>query len=49
MADRKNHNGCLDRVMNELAESVLELLDEAILAETSEAGLIRSERLNARA
>jgi hypothetical protein len=37
MADRKNHNECLDRVMNELAESVLELSDEGILVETSEA------------
>jgi hypothetical protein len=38
MADKKNHDERLERLMNRLAESVLGLSDEAILAETSEAG-----------
>jgi hypothetical protein len=38
MADKKNHNERLERLMNQLAESVLGLSDEAVLAETSEAG-----------
>jgi hypothetical protein len=38
MADKKNHDERLERLMNQLAESVLGLSDEAILAETSEAG-----------
>jgi hypothetical protein len=38
MADKKNHDERLERVMNQLAESVLGLSDEAILAETNEAG-----------
>jgi hypothetical protein len=38
MPDKKNHDERLERLMNQLAESVLGLSDEAILAETSEAG-----------
>lgn len=38
MADKKNHDEHLERIMNQLAESVLGLSDQAILAETSEAG-----------
>ena len=38
MADKKNHDERLERLMDRLAESVLGLSDEAILAETSEAG-----------
>jgi hypothetical protein len=38
MADKKNHDERLERLMNQLAESVLGLSDEAILAETSQAG-----------
>jgi hypothetical protein len=38
MADKINHDERLERLMNQLAESVLGLSDEAILAETSEAG-----------
>jgi hypothetical protein len=38
MADMQNHNERLERLMNQLAESVLGLSDEAILAETHEAG-----------
>jgi hypothetical protein len=38
MADKKNHEERLERLMNQLAESELGLSDEAILAETNEAG-----------
>lgn len=38
MAD-KNHDERLERLMNQLAESVLGLSDEAILAEASQAGV----------
>jgi len=38
MADKKNHDERMESLMNQLAESVLGLSDEAILAETSEAG-----------
>ncbi len=38
MTDKKNHAQRLERLMNQLAESVLRLSDEAILAETCEAG-----------
>ena len=38
MADKKNYDERLERLMNQLAESVLGLSDEAILAETNEAG-----------
>ena len=38
MADKKNHDERLERLMNQLAESVLRLSDEAILDETEEAG-----------
>ena len=38
MTDKKNHDERLERLMNQLAESALGLSDEAILAETSEAG-----------
>ncbi|HLM80305.1 MAG TPA: hypothetical protein VK302_06695 [Terriglobales bacterium] len=38
MADKENHDERLERLMNQLAESVLGLSDEAILAETIEAG-----------
>src|SRR2546426_5741815 len=38
MADKKNHDEQLERIMNQLADSVLELSDEAILAEISETG-----------
>jgi hypothetical protein len=37
MADNKNHNERLERLMNRLAESVLGLSDEVILAEANEA------------
>ena len=37
MADKKNHDERLERLMNQLAESVLGLSDEAIVAETIEA------------
>ena len=38
MADKKNHDERLERLMNQLADSVVGLSDEAILAETSEVG-----------
>ena len=38
MADKKNHDERLERLMNQLAESVLGLSDEAVLAETNAAG-----------
>jgi hypothetical protein len=38
MGDKKNRDEHLERITNQLAESVLGLSDEAILAETSEAG-----------
>lgn len=38
MADKKNHDERLERLMNQLAESVLGLSDEAIVAETIEGG-----------
>jgi hypothetical protein len=38
MAAKKNHDEHLERIMNQLAESVLGLSDQAILAETSETG-----------
>jgi hypothetical protein len=38
MADKKNHDERLERLLNQLAESVLGLSDEATLAETREAG-----------
>ena len=38
MADKKHHDERLERLMNQLAESVLGLSDEAILAEANEAG-----------
>src|ERR1700693_631326 len=38
MADEKNHDERLERLMNQLAESVLGLSDEAILEEISDAG-----------
>jgi hypothetical protein len=38
MADNKNHNEQLKRIMNGLADSVLELSDEEILAETRGSG-----------
>jgi hypothetical protein len=38
MKDKKNHDEHLERITNQLAESVLGLSDQAILAETSEAG-----------
>ena len=38
MTDKKDHYERLERLMNQLAESVLGLSDEAIFAETSEAG-----------
>jgi hypothetical protein len=38
MADKTNHGERLERLMNQLAESVLGISDEAILAETSAAG-----------
>ena len=36
MTDKKTHDERLERLMNQLAESVLVLPDEAVLAETSE-------------
>jgi hypothetical protein len=38
MADKNNHDEHLERIMNQLADSVLGLSDEAILAEVTEAG-----------
>ena len=38
MPDKKNYDDHLEKIMNRLAESVLGLSDEAILAESSEAG-----------
>ena len=38
MTDKKNADERLERLMNQLAESVLGLSDEAILAETRETG-----------
>ena len=38
MADKRNHEENLERIMNQLADSVLGLSDEAILAEVSGAG-----------
>jgi hypothetical protein len=38
MGDKKNHDERLERLMNQLAESVLGLSGEAILSETSETG-----------
>ena len=38
MADNKNHDEQLKRIMNQLADSVLELSDEEIFAETRESG-----------
>jgi hypothetical protein len=38
MVYKTNHNERLERVMNQLADSVLELSDEAILAEVRETG-----------
>ena len=38
MTDKKNHDERVERLMNQLAESVLGLSDEAILASTIEAG-----------
>ena len=38
MTDKKTHDERLERLMNQLAESVLGLSDEAVLAETSEVG-----------
>jgi len=35
MADKKNHDERMERLMNQLAESVLGLSDETILAETA--------------
>ena len=38
MADKKNHDEHLEKLMNQLADSVLGLSDEAIRAETREVG-----------
>jgi acyl-CoA reductase-like NAD-dependent aldehyde dehydrogenase len=38
MTDRINQVEKVDRIMEQLADSVLELSDEAILAETAESG-----------
>jgi hypothetical protein len=38
MADKKNHDERLERLVNQLAESMLGLSDGAIVAETIEAG-----------
>ena len=38
MVSKKNHDDHLEKMMNRLADSVLGLSDEAILAETTEAG-----------
>jgi hypothetical protein len=38
MADKKNHDERLERLMNQLSESVLGLSDDAIRVETSEVG-----------
>ena len=45
MADKKHHDERLERLMNQLAESVLGLSDEAILAEANEAGEADRTRL----
>jgi hypothetical protein len=39
MADHENEERSLERILNELADSVLELADEAIIAECKAAGL----------
>jgi hypothetical protein len=39
MTDRTNQVEKLERIMEQLAESVLELSDEAILAEVTESGV----------
>jgi len=39
MTDRINHVEKLERIMDQLADSVLELSDEAILAEITESGV----------
>jgi hypothetical protein len=44
MAGKKNHDENLERITNYLAESVLALSDEAIVAEVSEAGLDPDEQ-----
>ena len=44
MTDKNNHDGRLERVMNQVADSVLELSDEAILAEISETGADPQEK-----
>lgn len=44
MTDKKNHDERLERIMNQLADSVLELSDEAILAEISETGADPQEK-----
>ena len=38
MTDRSNHVEKLERIMDQLADSVLELSDEALLAEITESG-----------
>jgi hypothetical protein len=38
MADRENHDEQLERIMNQLADSLLELSDEEILTEIRESG-----------
>jgi hypothetical protein len=38
MENKKNHDEQLERIMSQLADSVLELSDEEILAETRESG-----------
>ena len=38
MTDKKNHGERLERLMNQLAESVLGLTDEAVLAEPKDTG-----------
>ena len=38
MTDKTNHVEKLERIMEQLAESVLELSDEALLAEITESG-----------
>ena len=48
MADKKNHDERLERLMNQLAESMLGLSDDAVVAETIEAGADRRKKLNAR-
>ena len=39
MADKKNHDERMERLMNQLAESVLGLSDEGVLAEAGEIGV----------